>query len=252
MDIRDYIGQIQSTVIPPQGMTSTVTLYESERGRFALKRSTQPPFIDWLKREAHVLQALESTVLSVPRCIALDVQPDAASLLMTALLGEPLSVLLRRGVSDELRHDLLRQFGRTLQAIHRTPIPAALRAERPWLDRILDEARDNLERGYAEPDAPPINRMVTFRPKMMPDTLIHGDYTIDNVLVSAGQITGVIDWGRGDVGDQRYDLALAIRPMEPESAFLTEPDFAALYAGYAGDRMTVEDHDWFYNLYAYF
>lgn len=252
MSIYDYIGRIQSKIVPQQGMTSSVTLLESERGRFAIKYSNRSPYIDWLKREAHVLRALEVTKLPIPRCISLDTQADSASLLMTALPGEPLSALLCRGVSKEMRLDLLNQFGHTLLAIHTAMMPIELLAERHWLERILDEARINAERGYAEPDAQPVDIFAASCPSPIPEVLIHGDYTIDNVLVDAGRITGVIDWSRGDVGDRRYDLALATRPQEPESAFLEEDDFAAFYKGYSSDRLTSDENEWFFNLYAYF
>lgn len=43
------------------------------------------------------------------------------------------------------------------------------------------------------------------------EVLIHGDYSIDNVLVHDGQIAAVIDWSGGACGDARYDMALAVR-----------------------------------------
>ena len=248
----DHIGQIHSQTMPPQGMTSTVTLLKSERGRFVIKHADRAPFVDWLGREAHVLKALEMTNLPVPRCIAFDEQPNSATLLMTALPGEPLSELLRQGVADDVRHDLLKQFGRMLMAIHAATPLVALRAGQPWLDRILDQARVNVQRGYAEPDAPPVTQMDVSRPLPVSEVLIHGDYTIDNVMVDAGRIVGVIDWSGGDVGDPRYDLALATRPQKPESAFLDEDDFAAFYAGYAGEQLTQDENKWFSSVYGYF
>lgn len=252
MNFDAHIGPIQSKTVPPQGMTSTVTLLKSERGYFALKHSDRAPFVDWLKREAHLLKALESTDLPVPRCIALDEQTNSATLLMTALPGEPLYALLCRGVSNPVRLDLFEQFGRTLSAIHRTKLPALLQSDRPWLDRILDEARANVAQGYAWPDAPPIHSFAAARPQPMPEVLIHGDYTLDNVLVDAGRITGVIDWGRGDVGDPRYDLALATSPQHPEVVSLDEADIKAFYTGYSGERLTRDECNWFNDLYEYF
>jgi len=211
------------------------------------------PFVDWLKHEAYVLQALEKTNLPVPRFIALDEQPAATSLLMTALPGEPLSQYLCRGVAKAMCLDLLAQFGRTLAAIHQTTPPAQLHVDQPWLDRILAEARNNLQQGYAEPGAPPIDDLVAAPlPSPIPEVLIHGDYTIDNVLVDDHHITGIIDWGRGDIGDRRYDLALATRPQGPEAVFLEEADFSAFYTGYGGERITQNEYKWFYGLYNYF
>ena len=252
MNLYDHIGQIHTETLPPQGMTSIVTLVTSEKGQFALKQSDCAPYVDWLKREAHVLQALAQTNLPVPRFIALDEQPAATSLLMTALPGEPLSQYLCRGLSKARRLDLLEQFGRTLAAIHHTPPPLRLQVDQPWLARILAEARHNLQQGYVEPGAPPIDDFAAAAPPTTPEVLIHGDYTIDNVLVDDNRITGIIDWGRGDMGDRRYDLVLATRPQGPEAVFLEEVDFTAFYTGYAGERMTESEYKWFYGLYEYF
>ncbi|MFN8446496.1 MAG: phosphotransferase [Caldilineaceae bacterium] len=247
-----YTGKTYSRTIPPQGMTSSVVILHAERGDFVLKQADRTPYTAWLQREAFVLQALAASNLPIPHYIAVEEQPTSTSLLMTALPGEPLSALLRRGVSDEMRHDLLHQFGQLLAQIHTaTPAPV-LQAQRPWLERILDEARNNQLKGYAEPEAPPIETMLTTRPPAIAEVLIHGDYTIDNVLVDAGKLTGVIDWGRGDIGDPRYDLTLATRLQEPESAFLNDADFTAFYTGYGGKRLSQDEHQWFDRLYDYF
>lgn len=249
---KTYTGKIHTTITPPQGMTSSVVILQTEQGQFTLKRSDQAPYIAWLKREAFVLQALAATDLPIPRFVALEEEPTFASLLMSTLPGEPLSELLRRGVSEAQRHDLLRQFGQTLASIHNTPPPADLYAHHPWLQRILEEGRFNLEHGYAEPGAIPVEQMIATRPPATAEVLIHGDYTIDNVLVDAGKITGIIDWGRGDIGDRRYDLALATRPQELEAVFLDESDFVAFYAGYGGERLSEVEEQWFFDLYGYF
>jgi aminoglycoside phosphotransferase (APT) family kinase protein len=252
MNLYDSIGHVYAETVPPQGMTSTVTLLVAEKGQFALKQADRAPFVDWLKREATMLQALAHTPLPVPRLIALEEQPASAALLMTALPGEPLSQYLCRGVSKARRLDLLEQFGRTLAAIHHTPSPVRLQVGQPWLDRILAEARHNLQQGYAEPDAPSIDDFAAASPPTTPEVLIHGDYTIDNVLVDHNRISGIIDWSRGDMGDRRYDLVLATRPQGPEAVFLEEVDFAAFYTGYGDKRITEREYRWFYDLYAYF
>ncbi|MED3979825.1 aminoglycoside phosphotransferase family protein [Priestia megaterium] len=61
------------------------------------------------------------------------------------------------------------------------------------------------------------------------EVLIHGDYTIDNVLVHDGQITAVIDWSGGTLGDARYDMALAVRF---EDGIFTGKESASFFKGY--------------------
>lgn len=252
MNPEKYIGKIHAEITPPQGMTSTVTLFKAERGNFALKQSTQAPYTSWLQRETHVLKALRTTDLPVPRFVALNETAESISLLMSALPGEPLSALLCRGVPDQVRLDLLRQFGALLSKIHASALPPALQNDRLWLQRILEEGQLNLDQGFAEVGALPVEQMTATCPASIPEVLIHGDYTIDNVLVDGGKLTGVIDWGRGDNGDPRYDLALATRPQEPEAVFLEEADFVAFYEGYGGERLREDERQWFNNLYEYF
>ncbi len=198
MNIEAYVGEVRSRIVPPQGMTSSVVLLQAERGKYALKQSTRAPYVALVEARSFCAEGLETSYLPIPQVIAIDEQPDSVSLLMTALPGEPLSELLRRGVSDEMRRDLLHQFGQTLSLIHNAQPPSILSSSRPWLQRILDEGRFNLEHGYAEVDARPIEQMIATCPATIPEVLIHGDYTIDNVLVDGGRITGIIDWGRGD------------------------------------------------------
>lgn len=61
------------------------------------------------------------------------------------------------------------------------------------------------------------------------EVLIHGYYTIDNVLVHDGRITAVIDWSGGTLGDARYDMALAVRF---EDRIFTNKERAAFFKGY--------------------
>lgn len=73
---------------------------------------------------------------------------------------------------------------------------------------------------------------------------------MDNVLVSEGRVSGLIDWCWGAFGDPRYDLALATRP-KPE-AFGEPADLDAFYEGYGGRRLTEEERDYFVGLYEFF
>lgn len=43
--------------------------------------------------------------------------------------------------------------------------------------------------------------------------VVHGDVTLDNVLVDDGRVTGLVDWGRCGVADRYVDLALVARSL---------------------------------------
>jgi aminoglycoside phosphotransferase (APT) family kinase protein len=81
--------------------------------------------------------------------------------------------------------------------------------------------------------------------------LIHGDFTVDNVLIAKGRVTGVIDWAGGGPGDPRYDLALAIRPRET-GLFQEPPDRHAFFEGYGMAGLSAAEYDYFVKLYEFF
>lgn len=82
-------------------------------------------------------------------------------------------------------------------------------------------------------------------------TLIHGDFTIDNVLVHDGKISGVIDWSGGAFGDPRYDVSLAVRPKP--NAFQDRLDLDIFFKGYGKELITCDDFTYFADgLYEFF
>lgn len=87
--------------------------------------------------------------------------------------------------------------------------------------------------------------------KEFTQTFIHGDFTIDNVLVSNAVVTGIIDWAGGVYGDPRYDVSLAIRPKL--NAFETGRDIQIFFEGYGQKIIDEEDYNYFANgLYEFF
>lgn len=83
----------------------------------------------------------------------------------------------------------------------------------------------------------------------MPPTLIHGDLNLENVLVSNGAVTGLIDWSGGDLGDPRYDVALAL--LSDEELELDDEMLAAFASGYGAVTSRAE-REWFEGLYEFF
>ena len=248
---RALIGPVQWTEQPPQGATSRVLFLGGPRGVFVVKRASRPPFDAWLRREAAVLRALEPSGLPVPRVLDDVEQEHEHWLLMSRLPGEPLSALLARPLPPEQRHGLLRGFGALLADLHRQPAPAALVPPGgDWLAHALQQAGDYLRR-YPVDGSPALGERLRSRPPApVAPTLIHGDYTLDNVLAAGGRISGVIDWFGGAQGDPRYDLALATQPVE--EAFQQPDDLEAFYAGYGGPRLTPEEAEYFVGLYEFF
>ena len=170
---------------------------------------------------------------------------------MDCLPGTSLCTALQGNLAPATRLRLLRAFGQVLAVIHATPVPFDLtRADRPWLDRMLDAAAYNLAHYHVDGSAELLERLQRDRPADVPATLIHGDFTLDNVLVAGDAVSGVIDWSGGDRGDPRYDIALAIRP-EPE-AFGHQADVEAFFEGYGSRPLSDDEYRYFNGLYEFF
>ncbi|GAB4202396.1 MAG: hypothetical protein OHK0022_25550 [Roseiflexaceae bacterium] len=245
------LDPIEHISYPHQGDTSLVAFLEGAGGVAVLKRASRPPFDAWLRREHAVLRALEATALPVPRPLALAEQDGAVWLLMSRLPGEPLRAVLEREQRTEARQALLRGFGATLAALHQCPAPPALVAPpEGWLDATLQQATEALQRYRVDGTPELLERLRRNPPAPVAPALIHGDCTLDNVLVDSGQISGLIDWAGGATGDPRYDLALATAPQD--EAFQTAGDLDAFYSGYGGPRLTAEEMQFFLGLYEFF
>jgi aminoglycoside phosphotransferase (APT) family kinase protein len=115
---------------------------------------------------------------------------------------------------------------------------------------MLDIAAYNLAHFHVDGSPELLECLQRDRPADVPATLVHGDFTLDNVLVAGNTISGVIDWSGGDRGDPRYDLALAIRP-EPE-AFGHQADLEAFFEGYGSRPLSDDEYRYFNGIYEFF
>lgn len=236
----------------PQGMTSDVAFVADGHRELALKRCRDARYIEWLRREHRVLTALAATPLRIPR-VAGYYEAEAAGqvsdiwLLMTRLPGQSLWQRLLQASASE-RAELLRELGAALRQLHSTRPPDDLLNQQPWIERRLAQAHQHL--AWCDGSFDLLAELERTRPSRQPEVLIHGDLALDNVLVDdAGQIA-FIDWSDGDVGDARYDVALALT-TEPE-LHLSEADIAAFVAGYGGARLDAQTLHWFRALYEFF
>lgn len=227
--VRAILPPVFSLVQPPQGELSNVAFVRSaDQHDIVIKHSANPLYSSWLKREAEVLRALESTNLPVPQVIAHHIDGDAQWLLMTRIPGNSGWTTLA-GATPAQRGSLLRALGDMLARIHATPIPEALSDAdaTPWLERHrLDAQEASLEDDLLAPFGPPAPEVRTF---------IHGDFTLDNVLLCDGRVSGIIDWSGCGAGDPRFDIALALA-TSPELV-LQPADHEAFFAGYVKDDM---------------
>jgi aminoglycoside phosphotransferase (APT) family kinase protein len=202
-----------------------------------LKRSRGPVYATWLGQEYAALRALSATDLPIPRALGflereVDGEPEAW-LVMTRVPGQRLSTRLTSIEQPSLRATWFHRVGEMLARIHATVLPDALHDRRatPWLDRVRDRASSKYESKAWPPKSRAILEELDSEPTVhVPHMLIHGDFTLDNVLVDEEHITGVLDWGGCGRGDPRYDIALALA-TDPKLQ-LTAEEVAAFFEGY--------------------
>lgn len=255
IEIKDYLNKIIGISFPRQGYTSNLGIIESDRGMFALKRTTGQLFSSMLKKEVFILDCLhQKTELFVPkvnRFIERDHNIECWALI-EFLEGKTVRTALLNEYNQQKRQEIIFNFGKVLSEIHSTPCPDELIInEQLWLDQMLSQAEYNLNNHQVDGNKDLLKRLKVKQPTDYKQTLIHGDFTIDNVMISNGVITGVIDWSSGAYGDPRYDASLAIRPKP--NAFVNEIDKQIFFEGYGDDILANEDYDYFANgLYEFF
>jgi len=242
--IQEFLNRIKSLHFPRQGYTSEVMLIESERGRFALKKARGVRYSDMLGKEVAVLKSLANTGLPIPKVWTSVETGEEVWVLMDWIEGETVRQFLSREKNPAKREEVIFRFGQILSRIHGTPCPRELKGDRPWLEEKLEEAESNLRKYEVDGTEQLLERLKAKKPKGIGQTLIHGDFTIDNVLVFEGKVTGVIDWSGGAFGDPRYDVALAIR--RKPNAFETKLERECFFEGYGGNIID----EWEFNYFA--
>lgn len=255
-EIKAFLGTIHSLAYPRQGYTSDLAIVSGERGTYVVKRSPGEQYSKWLAQEYRVLQALRGLPLPLPQPHLFLQQMRAETpeswLVMSYLPGESLKVLAQNEPDQTTKRQMLRAVGQTLAVLHHQPVPAALRhaSQEPWLDALLKQARYNLQHYKTDGNAALLDFLERHRPASVAPALIHGDFTVDNVLLLDGKVSGIIDWALGAYGDPRYDLALAIRPKA--RIYDAPEDVQAFLDGYGTSGLSQEEYDYFIGLYEFF
>lgn len=236
----------------PQGVSSEVVFVDDQGRLSVLKRCRDPHYVQALRQEHEVLVALSASSLSIPRVIGYHEvceheQVTDAWLLMTRLPGESLwDVLLRSALAE--RGAYFGRLGTLLRDVHSTPVPAAFRSQQSWIDRTLQQARNNLAWCDGSPEL--LVQLEATRPTPHPQVVIHGDLALDNVLVDQDGRMNLIDWSGGDLGDPRYDVSLGLATT-PE-IHLREADVAAFFDSYGSPPLDAATRRWFGGLYEFF
>ena len=86
--------------------------------------------------------------------------------------------------------------------------------------------------------------LTTNIPEQREATLIHGDFRLDNCLVSPqGEVAAVLDWEISTLGDPLADLGILLAYWsEPDDQFLPLGDAATIYGGFSSRQVLVTEY----------
>ncbi|TCN26127.1 phosphotransferase [Mesobacillus foraminis] len=247
--IERVIGNISEiSLLEEQGCTSIVRKIKSSKGNYLLKSASSEKYQTWLKAEALILEKQnQENLLRVPRYYGFIEEQDGCHLIMSFEEGVTLTTALKNAASKSEEMELIMSFGQLLDQLHRTNTDVH-QDKNAWLDVQLKRAEGYVKLGQCDGSMELLELLKSKKPLPVKQTLIHGDCTTDNVLVSGRKVKLFIDVSGTAYGDPRYDEALAIR-----SFFRNEEYKNFFYEGYKYYRMSPEEFIYFNDgLYEFF
>lgn len=172
-------------------------------------------FAHELETELKLLKWLEGRFLA-PKAITFEKTSNKHFLLMTAVEGITLEEVFNQGAAVE---DVVRIYGESLKLIHSIDVKECpINADD---ETMLKRAKTNLELGMNTEnmedeykDLSPYdlyNKLLSLKPEINENVFVHGDYCFDNIIINNNKLNGIIDVGRGGIGDKYKDIALAVR-----------------------------------------
>jgi aminoglycoside 3'-phosphotransferase-1 len=186
--------------------------------------------------------------LPVPAVLHFTRTPDEAWLLMTAMPGQSAYRVLNG--QPEKRSAVVAALARFLRRMHAIPADACpFNSSHAYR---LAQARARIDAGEVDEDdfdderagwtAQQVwNAMQALLP-LAPDPVVtHGDYSLDNLLIVDGEVSGCIDVGRAGIADRYQDLAIAWNCLGELGASLQE-HFLEQYGVAEADRSRLQFH----------
>lgn len=184
--------------------------------------------------------------LPVPEIIRFIATQDECWLMTKALSGKSARALLNERPDDrEFVIDALADF---LRLIHELPVNECPFDAR--LERRFNEGRARIDAGLVnEADfdreqqgwsAEQVWKAIQTHLPLTPDIVVtHGDFSLDNVLIEDGRITGCIDVGGAGLADRYHDLAVCWSDLAEYGAHAQER-FLMRYGVGEGDRRKLQ------------
>ena len=253
------------TIAPIVGGRSNLTAVVTDAvdGRVVVRR---PPLTGVLAsahdvvREGRIVAALAGTAVPVPEVLAVTDGTDPtgpdAPLLVTAFVEG--TVVRDRtaasGVEPEARSALTGPVAGTLAALHAVDVDAVglgdLARRGGYLRRQVARWSRQLAQGSDRP-LPALERLAQVLGDLAPEqeevVLVHGDYRLDNLIVSADgtAVRAVLDWELATLGDPLADLSTLLAywgvPATPEApASTVHPALPTALPGFAAPAALVD------------
>ena len=191
------------------GGASRTTYAFGSNGRRLILRTGPPDEVHaGMELEAAVQRLAGAQGAPVPEILAASNSAEPLGnpyLICTEIPGETIVRKIYRGLDNAGRAALLTQCAAALAATHRAePAAAGLQPQDPLSEwrAELDQMGDTTATfEYA------FRWLERNRPAPLPDTLVHGDFRMGNLIIDSARLAAVLDWELVHAGDPREDLA---------------------------------------------
>ena len=218
-------GEIQARRIGEGGGSNFTFLLEREEGRFVLRRPPRPPLppsAHDMVREAKLQLGLAPLGIRLPTIRAVCEDESVLGVpfyVMDYLDGEVIGERLPAWLDEAARRRLGAELVDTLVEIHAadvsTPALAAFARPGSYLERQVRRFSQLWEVNATRevPLVAEVGRKLAERlPEPLPETVVHGDYRLGNMMVARGEprIVAVLDWEMGAIGDPRADVGYLV------------------------------------------
>jgi len=269
-------GPVTATRIGDGGGSNFTFLIERGGERFVLRRPPRPPLppsAHDMVREAGLQNAIRAAGFGrLAEIVAVCEDESVLGVpfyVMRFLEGHVITEELPPGLeSESARRALGLDLVDTLVEIHAADVsrPELAAFARPgsYLERQVRRFTQlwEINKTRELPQVDDVSRLLAERlPEPLPETVVHGDYRVGNMMVASGEptrIVAVLDWEMGAIGDPRADVgyllstysepngrssALGSSPVTTEPGFPSRADLVARYVERSG--RDVEPLGWF-------
>lgn len=247
-------GNIQKFEFLQQGRCNLVLLLHCKNKKFVLKIANGQYRTQELLLEHEILEALKKAdkSLAVPYSYGFFQHEELSFQIQEYICGEPLNQAFTQTLDHNYKLLMFKDTGKALASIHDFGLNNLSWKE--WLEGQLAIAEKNLKDGildldeFIDTESPErvLEWLKNNKPTPGKISLLHGDYRPKNLLWNENRVTGIIDWGFGDIGDPYYDLAIVYYYLK------TEEQKKAFFEGYGLKENYCKDRIYYYDVLSKF